>query len=243
MGAMSMEIEEVVKMITVESGADYFGVADLSPARDAILKQGGPEIAAYPRAISIGIALQNTVVDMLPRHKDRDVIVSYRRFAYEIINIRLDTIASRIASVIQKDGFKALPVPAAMRFDDERLCAVFSNKMAAHLAGLGWIGKSCLLVTPDTGPRVRWVSVLTAAPLEATGAQMDENCGECRKCVDICPSKAFTGQPFRPDEEREVRYDAHKCKNYFEDLKAETGAAESVCGLCLYVCPFGRALK
>jgi epoxyqueuosine reductase QueG len=115
--------------------------------------------------------------------------------------------------------------------------------MAAHLAGLGWIGKSCLLVTPDAGPRVRWVTVLTDAPIEATGKQMDQKCGDCHKCVDICPPKAFTGEPFRPEDERDVRYDARKCENYFKELMTETGFSETVCGLCLYVCPQGRKTK
>ncbi len=52
-------------------GADYFGIADLSPARDAILEQGGTEIAAYARSISIGIALLHPVVDQLSRRPER----------------------------------------------------------------------------------------------------------------------------------------------------------------------------
>ncbi|NQU29917.1 MAG: epoxyqueuosine reductase, partial [Anaerolineae bacterium] len=51
-------------------GADFFGVADLSPARDAILEQGGALIAEYPRAISIGIALIDTIVDQLPQRAE-----------------------------------------------------------------------------------------------------------------------------------------------------------------------------
>ncbi|MCK9565162.1 MAG: hypothetical protein M0Q43_03825 [Methanothrix sp.] len=70
---------------------------------------------------------------------------------------------------------------------DERVAVVFSHKLAAHMAGLGWIGKSCLLITPEAGPRVRWASVLTDAPMKATGYAMAERCGECRKCVDVCP--------------------------------------------------------
>ena len=83
-----------------------------------------------------------------------------------------------------------------------------SQKLAAHLSGLGWIGKSCLLVTPDHGPRVRWVTVLTDAPLRPTGAPLEQRCGECTACVDICPVHALTGKPFSPDELREARFDA-----------------------------------
>lgn len=235
-----MKLDAVLREMSDICGIDYFGVADLGPARDAILKQGGPSVASFPKAVSIGITLPNEIVDMLPRYRDRDVIVSYHRFAYDVVNDRLDATAFRIASAIQKAGFRSLPVPSSRRFDNERICAIFSNKMAAHLAGLGWIGKSCLLVTPDAGPRTRWGTILTDAPLEATGAPMEQRCGECRECVDICPQKAFTGHPFRSDEEREVRYDARKCDAFFNELKAATGSNDAVCGLCLYVCPHGR---
>jgi epoxyqueuosine reductase QueG len=116
---------------------------------------------------------------------------------------------------------------------------MFSHKMAAHLAGLGWIGKSCLLITPQVGPRVRWVSVLTDAPLEVTGEPMVEQCGSCQECVEICPVQAFTGRPFREEEPREMRYDAGKCDRYFRKMKEKNGDL-AICGLCLYVCPHGR---
>jgi epoxyqueuosine reductase len=219
-------------------GADFFGVADLSRTRDAIFAQGGPVIAGYPRAVSIGIALFHAIVDQLPQRAERAVAVGYRHHCYDLVNQRLDHIASRLSSAVQRDGFQALPVPASKTVDDERLCGVFSHKMAAHLAGLGWIGKSCFLVTPEMGPRVRWATVLTDAPLKVTGEPMEERCGTCTECVDICPVKAFTGQPFRENESREARYDASKCDRYFAEMEEQDVVA--VCGLCLSVCPRGR---
>jgi epoxyqueuosine reductase len=129
-------------------------------------------------------------------------------------------------------------VPASERYDDERICAVFSHKLAANLAGLGWIGKSCLLVTPEAGPRVRWSTVLTDAPLIVTGERVDVKCGECRECVDICPVSAFTGEPFRENEPREVRYDARKCEKYL--YSSNDHSDWNVCGLCIYACPHGK---
>jgi epoxyqueuosine reductase QueG len=156
-----------------------------------------------------------------------------------LVNQRLDLAASRIGSVLQRSGYRAYPVPASKSVDDEELCAAFSHKMGAQLAGLGWIGKSCLLVTPEYGPRVRWATVLTDAPLQPTGGPMAERCGECTQCVQICPVQAFTGRPFRADEPRAARYDAHKCDRYFAQMLKQ-GAEPAVCGLCLYVCPHGR---
>ena len=234
-----MEIYTQLKQIADTSGADFFGVADLAPARDAILAQGGAAVADYPRALSVGIALLHTIVDQLPQRAERALAIGYRQHAYDVVNLRLDLIASQLGSRLQREGYRAYPVPASRRVDDARLCAIFSHKLAAHLAGLGWIGKSCLLVTPQAGPRVRWVSVLTDAPLPAAAQPMEDRCGGCRQCVDICPVQAFTGQPFRAGEPRAARYDAHKCDRYFEEMKIRD-VESAVCGLCLYVCPYGR---
>jgi epoxyqueuosine reductase QueG len=88
------------------------------------------------------------------------------------------------------------------------------------------------------GPRARWATVLTDAPLSASGEPMPVACGDCRECVDICPVGAYTGEAFRPEDPREVRFDAQKCQRYFVELEETTGL--SVCGLCLYVCPNGK---
>jgi epoxyqueuosine reductase len=234
-----MEMNQRLQEAAQTWGADFFGVADLSPARDAILAQGGPALAAYPWGISVGIALLHTIVDQLPGRADRAVAIGYRQHSYDVINQRLDLLTSNLSSLLQREGHRALPVPAAKRVDDERLCAALSHKLTAHLAGLGWIGKSCLLVTPQVGPRVRWSTVLTDAPLEATGGPMEERCGVCQQCVEICPVQAFTGQPFRAQEPRESRFDAGRCDRYFAEMKAIDPEA-AVCGLCLYVCPYGR---
>jgi epoxyqueuosine reductase len=235
-----MEMNHKLKEIAEVWGADFFGVADLSLARDAILAQGGPALAAYPWGISVGIALLHTIVDQLPERAERAVAISYRQHSYDVINQRLDLLTSNLSGLLQREGHRALPVPAAKRVDDERLCAAFSHKLTAHLAGLGWIGKSCLLVTPQVGPRVRWSTVLTDAPLQATAGQpMEERCGACQQCVEICPVQAFTGRPFRLDEPRESRFDAGRCDRYFAGMKAKDPET-AVCGLCLYVCPYGR---
>ncbi len=218
-------------------GADFFGVADLAPARDAILEQGGPVVASFPRAISVGVALMHSIVDQLPQRADRAVAVTYRAHAYDIVNARLDQITARLSSQLQAAGYRALPTPASSQTDHTRLVGIFSNKMAAHLAGLGWIGRSCLLVTPSNGPRVRWASVLTNAPLPA-GQPMAPQCGDCHECVDACPVQAFTGRLFDPAEPRSARYDAHKCDAYLRHLLETRGV--SVCGMCLYACPNGK---
>jgi epoxyqueuosine reductase len=218
-------------------GADFAGAADLAPARSAMVGQGGELVAHYPRALSVGVRLMDALVDALPDHCDRVVAMNFRGHAYDVVNMRLDQLASRVASALQEDGYRALPVPASQSVDDQRLCGLFSHKMAAHLAGLGWIGKSCCVITPEAGPRVRWATVLTNAPL-STGTPMERLCGDCTVCVDACPAAAFTGAPFDPAEPREARFDAFSCRAYQQQTEAQTGYA--VCGMCVYSCPHGQ---
>lgn len=232
-----MQLDYKIRITAEHEGADFFGVADLSRATGAITDQGGEICAKYPKAVSIGIRLPQSIVDELPNRDNRAVAVNYRH-AYDITNLRLDLLTSKLGSIIQQKGYNALPIPSSERFDDERICAVFSHKLAANLAGLGWIGKSCLLVTPEAGPRVRWATVLTDAPLIITGKPMEVRCGECNECVEICPVSAFTGEPFKENEPREERYDARKCEEYLYNTDEDTDWA--VCGLCIYVCPYGR---
>ena len=235
-----MKLDDTIRDLAGELGADFFGIADLAAARDEILRQGGDDVASYPRALSFVIRLFVSIVDELPRRNDdRGVTINYLHHCYDIVNARLDVISSRIASALQNEGYRTLPMPASERHDNKRICAQFSHKLAAHMAGLGWIGKSCLLVTPEAGPRVRWVTVLTDAPLSPTGKPMDERCGSCTECVDICPQKAFTGRPFREDEPREARYDAAACERHFKEGASPEGRV--ACGLCINSCPCGKA--
>jgi len=234
-----MELKAKLKKLAENLGADFFGIANLSPAQEAIEKLWEKATAQFPRAISFGIALPHDIVDQQPNRFSSNVALNYKHHAYTVINQRLDHIASRLSSIIQKAGNRSLPIPTTQEVTyNQDLYGIFSHKMAARLAGLGWIGKCCLLVTPTVGPRVRWGSVLTDAPLRANKKTMNDGCGDCHECVDICPAKAFTGMPFREEEPREVRYNAHKCDKYLSKLKKTS--ALGVCGMCLYVCPYGR---
>jgi len=216
-------------------GVDLFGVADLTPARDFVAAQGGQHIGGFTRAISMGVRLVDDVVDQLRDHQDLVAISTYRGL-YSAANSALDRAALMVAKRVQEAGHRAYSVPASSMLNNGRLEGAFSHKVAANLAGLGWIGKNCLLVTPGYGPRVRLATVLTDAPLEP-GSQLPNRCGDCTRCVDICPVKAFTGAPFDASEPRDARFTASLCDGYTEGRMKAFGDVN--CGLCVYVCPHG----
>jgi epoxyqueuosine reductase QueG len=215
------------------------GFADLSPYENDLVAFGGEIVKGYPYGISIGIALPNDVVDGLSDRNNPNNASLYHLHAYEIINGRLDFGSSLISSFLYRIGYRALPIPAAERTDTENAVPTVSHKMVAHIAGLGSIGKNCLLITQEYGPRIRLASILTNAPLIATNNPMEQRCNTCRACVAICPVTAIKGKNYKFGTPREERFDFRKCQSYFEEMKKDT-SKKAVCGMCLYICPYGK---
>jgi epoxyqueuosine reductase len=224
-----------LETLAKDMGATYFGIADLALARERIFQQGGEFLTHFPRAISHGFVLADGVVNSLVHQDDIGALNNYWYYARQIVNPRIDSISLMLAQALDRAGFQAFVVPSSQTVDRTRLAGVFSHKLAANLAGLGWIGKSALLITPDRGPRVRWGTILTDAPLEA-GTPMDENCHDCDACVKSCPVHAFTGQTFDKPRPRSEIFAAEACYNY----RSERETLRTACGLCVYICPFGR---
>ena len=234
-----MTFGERVETVARAGGADFVGVADLTLVDETIIAQGGPLCAGFPRAVSIGIGLPDPLVDRLKEPSDRVGRAVYRYHTHTVVNAALERCALAVAGALAGAGYRALPVPASLRTDEERRAGPVSHKLAAHLSGLGWIGRSCLLVTPQHGPRVRWITVLTDAPLPPTGRPSEPRCGSCRACVDACPVGAFTGRIFVQGEPREARFDAAACDRYHRELAA--AGEPDACGLCVATCPWGRS--
>jgi len=224
-------------------GATYFGVADLVPVRQYVTAQGGEFLAEYPVGVSAGVVLADGVVDQLHQHLNGDVARTYRHHIYTFVAEQLDRIAGTLASQIEQTGYRAIPVPSSGAYNTARLEGLVSHKLVAHLAGLGWIGKNCLLITKAHGPRVRWITVLTDAPLASTGgAQADgDRCRSCSICVDLCPTHAFTGTPFNPADPVGVRFNTQECHQYMREREKTYGVR--TCGVCVYVCPHGWSMK
>jgi len=224
-----------MKSLAKDMGATYFGIADLTSARQPITEQGGEFLTQFPRAISHGFVLTDGIVNTLGKHQNIAVLHNYWYYVYRIVNPRLDSISLMLAQSLDRAGFQAFVVPSSQTVDRTKLTGVFSHKLAAHLAGLGWIGKSALLITPEHGPRVRWGTVLTDAPFEPE-IPMDEMCRDCCECVSGCPANAFTGQAFDKPRPRNEIFAAEACYRYLYERET----FHRVCGTCVYICPFGR---
>ncbi|MBN1779727.1 epoxyqueuosine reductase [bacterium] len=237
MAAQSGINESIIQIFRNEF-VDYFGFADLYRYQAELVKSGGKIVSGYPRGISIGIALPDVIVDFMPDREDPNVACEYKTHCYDIMNERLNLIASRVSSFLTQKGYRTLPIPASERTNEAEAIPTVSHKMIAHIAGLGWIGKNCLLITPDHGPRVRFVSLLTDAPVNGTDNPIEQRCHECDACVNICPSKAIKGINYETGSAREDRFEHLKCQAYFESMSEKT--KWDVCGMCLTICPYGK---
>lgn len=226
------ELTETLATFSRDRGADLFGVADLAPAADFLSSHGDPITAGYPRAVSIGMQLNDAIVDGHDPDEPRGKSL-YWHHVYSVVSEALNGVAYDVSRWLTKQGFDALPVPASEPYNRKTLQGIISNKLPAHLAGLGWIGKNCLLLTEAFGPRVRFATVLTDAPLK-TGTMVDKPCGTCRICIDACPVNAFTGVAFDPSEDVTIRFDTIRCSEYRQ---------EHPCGLCVSSCPTGHGIR
>ncbi|UCG80541.1 MAG: epoxyqueuosine reductase, partial [Desulfobacterales bacterium] len=160
---------------------------------------------------------------------------------YQTANRILDEIAFHTANILQNDGFHSLPIPASQVLDWKNWYGAISHKAVGCMAGLGWQGKSLLLVNPQYGPRVRLVTVLTDAPLKIDGA-IKNQCGKCMDCRDACPVGAIKG--IGTKDHYKTRGSAIRLSRCAEKLAGEFSELPNVgapiCGICIKVCPFGR---
>ena len=225
---------EKIRNKVTELGANLVGVADATPLRR--LKLYPPDLLdPYHKAISVAIPLPRSLFAQIT---DRPT-PTYAS-AYRTANLVLDEIAFLAANTLQRDGFNSLPIPASQSCDRENHHGAISHKAVARMAGLGWQGKSLLLVNAEYGPRIRLVTVLTDAPLEVNGP-IENCCGECILCRDACPAGAIMGAVTKDHyKSRGEALDLRLCVEKLNEFSRLPGVDASICGICIKVCPFGR---
>jgi hypothetical protein len=126
-----MTVQRELERQARSMGARFFGVADLTVAQEAIVAQGGEFLATYPRALSVGIALSDGIVDQLPRHKEVAVACTYDRL-YDTVNWSLDRIALRLSVTLNEHGFGTLLIPASDTLDKGNLLSGISPPPAGR---------------------------------------------------------------------------------------------------------------
>lgn len=217
-------------------GASLVGLADL---RGLI----SPPFDRWPGAVSIAVALDGGAIAGL---RDGPTVEYYEE--YKRVNLLLNEMAERSADLISSVGFEAQSFPATIvdsfsSAEFERTLSVaFQHKTAATRAGLGWIGKSALLVTQRYGPRLRLATVFTDMPVQFGSPVDSGRCGKCKACFEACPASAIKGREWQVGLEREELVDVLACRAKAKELLLErVGVEDSVCGVCVSACPVGTS--
>ncbi len=162
--------------------------------------------------------------------------------AYHAINGQLDGIVTAGMEYLQAKGYRAHAKTRANVKEHEGYRTDLPHKTVATRAGLGWIGKSALLVNREFGPAIRLSSLLTDAPLSVGEPINKSQCGNCTACMDHCPGNAISGKQWDVHMDRDAFYDAAACRKAARAISAKLLSEEiSLCGKCIVVCPYTKA--
>lgn len=201
-----------IKTLLRDQGIDLVGVAD---ARELILaRPPRPAVDLMPAARSVIVM---AVAHSLGAVYAPDIMLWTRNKMQT--SRALDQAAEALGRRLEADGFLSLPVSAdkpvnifkidpstGKKFRQTRVLGHLSLKHAAVSCGLGRIGKSNLLLTPEFGPHQRLGAVITTAPLEPDHRREFDPCPSgCTRCQDACPVGAL----------KEGAYDVDPCFAYW----------------------------
>ena len=174
----------------------------------------------YPRTIVFGYSISKEVLETINDHPT----LIYKQH-YKTVNWLLDQTAYHLVQFIEDQGAHAIAIPASQTVDWQNQKGHISHKLLAVEAGLGFIGKSGLVVNPQYGARVRYVSVLTDLEFEPD-KKIIGDCGNCKKCINTCPAGAISEQGV----------DLKKCLAKLKEFARMPGIGQYICGVCVKVC-------
>ena len=188
--------------------------------------------AIWPPAktvIVMGLAMPLPIVETTPSVVHMEM--------YKTANAELDQLAYDLTRYLNRLGHASFFFPrdgyGSMKALRENNCAAFAHIPAARYAGLGTVGASHNLLTPEFGPRVRFVSVFTSAEIPPDPMLEKDLCIKCGACAKCCPKKAIRMRPDRVTGD----YDDRACLEMAEELVARRCFP---CGICTKVCPIGK---
>ena len=212
-------------------GATLVACADLLPLPDDVRN-------GLPVGVCIGVALASEIVAGIENGPTTDYAAEYDR-----VNALLQRLADDGAAFLRSRGFRAVALRATLaKLDPANLATSLPHKTVATRSGMGWIGKCALLVNETYGTAVRYISVLTDAPLPLAVPVESCRCGSCTACVDACPAGAVSGRAWEPGLKREDLFDAVACYEEATRQGLKAGG-RIICGICVAVCPYTKRYR
>ncbi len=187
-------ITQQLQQLALNEGAAKIGFATVERFDEIPRKCGPRPCDVYPKArsvISVAVQMPDACMERAAFHDYDDPEAG---LVNVLVSLRLNRIAARLARHLEISGFTAFPVAATViwRFRpykefDAPFLSDLSHRHMAVGCGLGEFGWNGLLMTPEYGPRVRLVSVITDALLTSTPIYNGEPlCDKCMRCVQAC---------------------------------------------------------
>ena len=209
-------------------GASLVGFGDIS----ALDYQG------FTSCVALAVMIPAKVIAGIKNGPTRDYFDSYHE-----LNARLNDLAELAAKYLSDRGHRALPQTTTTVVESPGYRTPVPHKTCATRAGLGWIGKSTLLVTEEYGPAVRLSSVLTDAEFDSVSEPINvSRCGSCTACASACPGQAIKGALWDVNAPLESLVDVEDCRKAARALAADMiGEQITLCGKCIETCPYTRA--
>lgn len=221
-----MGLTEELKKLLYSQGAALVGIGNMSRIQNCDFKTG----------IAVAVPLPETIIIDLQTAPTKEYYELYHS-----LNGKLNEIVMAGEEFLKSKGYEAYAQTTDRVEVDQDNISKLPHKTVAARAGLGWIGKNCLLVTPEYGPAIRISSLLTDAPLACDEPVTESRCKSCSLCVEKCPAQALKGTLWEAGMHREEIVDVRKCyKKQTEIMYKETGIRTDLCGKCFAVCTYTR---
>ncbi len=169
-------------------------------------------------------------VEALLKESSKGVVSRYAlgRDYHKMMRKRLQKLAKQIEQQTGPFGYRV--------FVDS---APVLEKALAEKAGLGWIGKHANLINKQAGSWFFLGEIYTDLPLPID-EPVKNHCGDCRKCIDICPTQAIVA-PYTVDARRCISYLTIELHGSIpEELRPLMGNRIYGCDDCQLVCPWNR---
>ncbi len=137
-----------------------------------------------------------------------------------------------------RDRLEGLGVPRGTMIGGTDAVPALERALAQR-AGIGFLAKSAMVISPTHGPYLLLGELLTDMELPVDGPAAG-SCGTCTACLDACPTGAITA-PFQVDARRCLSYTTIELRGFVpEAMRRAQGDWLFGCDVCLEVCPFTR---